>query len=120
MDCGLEQFRLKFPEFELVDDSVVTSYLEEAVQIYPCSCLAQLYLTAHFIKLNGNGESGNSSSPSLLTKSEKVGDLAATYAVEDQTPEEAFFGSTLYGQKAMLFASQKRKRRFTVMIAGGM
>jgi hypothetical protein len=120
----VQKFRLRFEEFEEVDDNVIALYLEDAARIVIGAGfdlldieLATLYLAAHLVKQRRDMVSSFSSSTQANTgavKSIKVEDRMITYETASQTvTSRTGMSGTGYG---MQYLSMLRRRQTTMFI----
>lgn len=104
-----EQFKDRYPEFSAVDDSYITTILDEAVLEVDDSWIekfrvpAALAYAAHLLSLAGEPgrtESGEPSSPQAVKKI-KVGDVETEFVTGGNSGGGAgseYYMSTSYGQ----------------------
>ena len=109
-----EQFKLIYPEFSEVDDSVVEYYLEIAQTVTSCGAPAVYALTAHYIALRqaetGGGEGGSISTVGTVKKV-KVGRVETEYAnASSNNPSDAYYESTPYGKMYLSLVDACKKR----------
>ena len=88
-----------FSEFSSVDDSLVQSYIDIAINYVNLSFwgssrfdFIHSLMTAHLMKLNGADSSSTASGP---VSSERLGDISVSYAVNSVNQSD--FSSTKYG-----------------------
>lgn len=102
-----QEFLLRFPELEGVEEVLFNFYLEDAkvemgtveerwVNFYN---MAQAYLIAHYITLYKRRQSGNGSA-TYPVKQKEVDDVVVAYGVGDVKPNQVdLFTTTIYGQE---------------------
>lgn len=98
-------FKIRFPEFDSVDDTRIQLFLDDAeVILNPVFWgdkydMGQAYLAAHFLVIGTNSEAG-STSPSSGVASKSVDGVSISY--NNPTPNseaDAYYLSTSYGQR---------------------
>ena len=102
MDTSL--FKLLFPEFALVSDSVILAHYAEAELLYKSSCNKEAilrYITAHL--LSGYGSGCDTGMPSGGTvSSATIGAVSVSFESTGKRSEYSLFlASTPYGQHAL-------------------
>lgn len=100
----LEVFRALCPAFADIPDAQVLVMMDFAKLMYDESCLpekvrqmALAYMTAHILWGQEKVSTGGSSGSSGVIQSEKEGDLARSYAINNQSAFDALLGSE-YGK----------------------
>jgi len=102
------EFKVRFPEFDLVLDARITTFINKALLNIDVGVWGnyyeegQLYLTAHFLQLAIQSEnSDGSTSGNAPISSKKIGDVAISFAVGsvESGTSAAYFNSTAYGQE---------------------
>ena len=98
-------FKARFPEFASVSDARVQVFIDDAELELNETCWGDLYnkglsyLTAHFLSL-GEGSSNGDANPQNVLTSRSVGDVSVGFqAASTLSTDEAYFGSTVYGQE---------------------
>lgn len=109
--------KARFPEFASVPDALVDAvYAESARQVgsnwrEEHRDDGRLYLTAHFLALEGRGTSSGSASGGPITEI-TVGDVTEKYASAQSSGDVFGFKSTAYGQRFL-----NLRRRNVVSVA---
>lgn len=107
MSLSVSDFKVDFPEFEAVDNAIVTRFLAKAglrVNLTAWGAKADDgigYLTAHLLKRLEQGD-GAASGP---VASEKVGDIAVSYGVSEDFKDREL-ASTVYGRQYLDLCSE--------------
>ena len=105
MSTSLSQFRVRFPEFSAIDDSVVNFALNDAAALMDITKwgtrydTGQAFLAAHYVALSStdSGSGGVSVGP---VSQATTGSLSVSYAVTAaKDMSDAMYGSTVYGQR---------------------
>lgn len=98
------------PEFDALDSTRVQMFIDYAAEMV-CALefggsfdLAHTLMTCHMLKMNP--ETGGSSASGDVS-SEKVGDLARTYAMADYSSLSATLASTRYGLQLKMVMNSK-------------
>ena len=112
MTCTVEEFRIRFPEFEDgVDypDARVQLFLDDAAEDIGIDegrwCgkynRAHCYLGAHYLSVGTGSEAGDSSSKSGPISSKTAGGVSVGRAVmvKDRSDLDDFYMGTTYGQQ---------------------
>jgi len=94
-------FKVRFPEFNSVDDVRIELFIEDATATVNANCsnsdLMITYLTAHLLTVGIQSTDGDISTIKG-TASESVGDVSVSYATSSGKPENDFY-KTIYGQR---------------------
>ena len=111
-------FRARFPEFDLVADSIVLAIINEALHIFALCDLPVLWLTAHLLTLDANygiGSTGGSvDGGEGETTSESVGGVSASFKSQADTGADAFYTSTSYGRRYLTLRKTTPAYAFSV------
>ena len=106
MTISAANFKLRYTEFDSVDDARVEIFLDDAALEISESIWGTLYsrgvyaLTAHLLTLNDKSAAGGGSSTVGPVTSRAVGDVSVSFglaAVKSKSDE--YLGSTLYGSE---------------------
>lgn len=98
-------FKLRFPEFDSVDDVRVQLFIDDSIVILNEPYwgekynLGLNYLTAHYLALGSKTEAGSTASSSIVS-GKAVDGVSISYAtppIDDGT--DAYYSSTQYGQR---------------------
>jgi len=94
-------FKVRFPEFNSVDDARIELFIEDATTTVNANCpnsdLMITYLTAHLLTVGTQSTDGDSSTIKGVA-SESVGDVSVSYANTSRTnPNDDFYTGTTYG-----------------------
>ncbi|MCL2829845.1 MAG: DUF4054 domain-containing protein [Betaproteobacteria bacterium] len=100
----LEDFRVRFPEFDGAGDPQVAQAIEDALPWLDAARWGAFYeqgwaaLAAHF--LVGDSAAKGKSGPLLAANLKKVGEVQIGLATPNyRTPDDAWLASTTYGQR---------------------
>ena len=101
--------KLRFPEFTLIDDARIQLFIDDAILCVNSKChnadITIAYLTAHYLSLATNTDSGNANSVGQVA-SESVGDVSVSYGISSSTNDgNDYFKSTQYGQRYLTLKS---------------
>ena len=111
-------FRARFPEFDLVADSIVLTSIDEALHIFALCDLPVLWLTAHLLTLDadsGIGDTGASvDGGEGETSSESVGSVSASFKTQADKGSDTFYASTSYGRRYLTLRKTTPAYAFTV------
>jgi len=116
----LIQFRVKFPEFNSVVDSIVLEDINEALHIFALCDLPVLWLTAHLIALDTDSGAGNDGA--LVdggegeTVSESVGGVSASFKSQADKGSETYYTSTAYGRRFLALRKATPGYAFSVRV----
>jgi hypothetical protein len=93
--------KLRFPEFNSVDDAKIQLFIDDATATTNSKCpnydLMVSYLTAHLLTLATKTDSDDSSTTKPVV-SESVGDVSVSYGGTAGKANDSFY-STAYGQR---------------------
>jgi hypothetical protein len=112
----IADFRLEYPDFVGVDDTVVQYYLDKAASLTNFErCpqydpYMQIALAAHLLtKSQHNPEGAIDDAPSPALQ-QKVGDVSVSYGYirseRDFSSSDAWYGSTPYGKEFMMYRNK--------------
>lgn len=104
MAVTVASFKTRFPSFATVSNSTIEMLLAEAVVILSESYwgvkydIGVMYYTAHLLALDLNVSAGGYSSVGQVS-SRSVDGVSISYNTVSQTGTEAWFASTVFGQR---------------------
>jgi len=95
-------FKVRFPEFNSVDDDRIQLFIDDATATVNANCpnsdLMITYLTAHLLTVGTQSTDGDASTIKGVA-SESVGDVSVSYGgASGDNPNDNFY-STNYGQR---------------------
>jgi hypothetical protein len=101
-------FKIRYPEFDSVEDTRIDLYISDADTELSESCFGDLYeravfaLAAHFLALDIARQDSGSGGMTAPLQSRSIGDVSWSHAIASvDSAGDQYLGSTQYGQEFM-------------------
>lgn len=118
-DCSITTFKARFTEFDAIADARITVFMDDALLILSEATWGDLYpqavcyLTAHYLALAEESSLGSTGNVGNVS-AKSVDGVSVTYSSVPYTNEnQAYFGSTIYGQTLMSLSKSLGAMVFT-------
>ena len=101
------EFKVRYPEFDSVDDARVQLFLDDATLEMSVDVWGDLYdrgqgaLAAHYLAIGIQSEAGGGGGSTAEVTSKKIGDVSYTYSTSSSsggTDYKGGFDTTVYGR----------------------
>jgi len=112
-------FKIRFTEFDSIEDNKIQMFIDDSYLTVGSNWgvvqdLGVFYLTAHYIALALKTDVGNGGTVAQVS-SKSVEGISLSYAVpQSKNASEAYFSSTIYGQKFLSHKKTITPRAFLV------